>query len=108
MCSVLGWLSSPWPWYVAGLLIGLFVPALLLIGNKPLGSRATPVTQSKLSVRAADLYICRCMLRHRHRERRGCVLVSHSGNVSLSVVSHVRHSARQRLLLLNRVARYSA
>lgn len=30
-------LSGPWPWYVAGPLIGLFVPALLLIGNKELG-----------------------------------------------------------------------
>jgi uncharacterized membrane protein YedE/YeeE len=32
------WLSQPWPWYVAGPLIGLCVPVLLLIGNKPLGS----------------------------------------------------------------------
>lgn len=32
------WLSQPWPWYVAGPLIGLFVPVLLLLGNKPLGS----------------------------------------------------------------------
>ncbi len=30
-------LSKPWPWYVAGPLIGLMVPLLLLIGNKPLG-----------------------------------------------------------------------
>jgi hypothetical protein len=30
-------LSGPWPWFVAGPLIGLFVPALLLIGNKELG-----------------------------------------------------------------------
>jgi uncharacterized protein len=27
----------PWPWYVAGPLIGLFVPVLLLLGNKPFG-----------------------------------------------------------------------
>ncbi len=27
----------PWPWYVAGPLIGLTVPALLLLGNKPFG-----------------------------------------------------------------------
>jgi uncharacterized membrane protein YedE/YeeE len=27
----------PWPWYVAGPLIGLFVPALLWLGNKPFG-----------------------------------------------------------------------
>jgi uncharacterized membrane protein YedE/YeeE len=31
------WLSSPWPWYVAGPLIGLIVPLLLLLGNKPFG-----------------------------------------------------------------------
>jgi uncharacterized membrane protein YedE/YeeE len=29
--------SGPWPWYVAGPLIGLFVPTLLLLGNKPFG-----------------------------------------------------------------------
>lgn len=31
------WLSRPWPWYVAGPLIGLTVPALLLLGNKAFG-----------------------------------------------------------------------
>jgi hypothetical protein len=30
-------LTEPWPWYVAGPAIGLFVPALLLIGNKQFG-----------------------------------------------------------------------
>ncbi|UBM59699.1 YeeE/YedE family protein [Marinilongibacter aquaticus] len=28
---------KPWPWYVAGPLIGLMVPLLLLLGNKPFG-----------------------------------------------------------------------
>ena len=31
------WLQKPWPWYIAGPMIGLMVPALLLIGNKSLG-----------------------------------------------------------------------
>ena len=31
------WLQKPWPWYVAGPMIGLMVPFLLLIGNKSLG-----------------------------------------------------------------------
>ena len=31
------WISQPWPWYVAGPLIGLMVPALLLLGNKLFG-----------------------------------------------------------------------
>lgn len=31
------WLKQPWPWYVAGPLIGLTVPTLLLIGNKRFG-----------------------------------------------------------------------
>jgi uncharacterized protein len=31
------WLTTPWPWYVAGPLIGLFVPALLIAGNKVFG-----------------------------------------------------------------------
>lgn len=30
-------LRRPWPWYVAGPLIGLFVPALLIMGNRRLG-----------------------------------------------------------------------
>jgi uncharacterized protein len=30
-------IKQPWPWYVAGPLIGLFVPLLLLYGNKNLG-----------------------------------------------------------------------
>ena len=30
-------LSQPWPWYVAGPLIGLMVPLLLKVGNKPFG-----------------------------------------------------------------------
>lgn len=33
-------LSKPWPWYVAGALIGLIVPALLLLGNKHFGISA--------------------------------------------------------------------
>ena len=31
------WFNAEWPWYVAGPLIGLFVPALLLVGNKSFG-----------------------------------------------------------------------
>src|SRR6476661_7355714 len=30
-------IRQPWPWYVGGILIGLTVPALLLIGNKSFG-----------------------------------------------------------------------
>ncbi|MCU0396078.1 MAG: YeeE/YedE family protein [Chitinophagaceae bacterium] len=33
-------LSKPWPWYVAGAVIGLIVPALLLLGNKHFGISA--------------------------------------------------------------------
>jgi len=34
-------LYKPWPWYVAGPLIGLSVPLLLLLGNKKLGISST-------------------------------------------------------------------
>ena len=34
-------LYKPWPWYVAGTIIGLTVPALLLLGNKKLGISST-------------------------------------------------------------------
>lgn len=34
---MLAFLSQPWPWYVAGLLIGLTVPTLLILGNKVFG-----------------------------------------------------------------------
>jgi uncharacterized membrane protein YedE/YeeE len=30
-------IKQPWPWYIAGPLIGLVVPALLLLGNKTFG-----------------------------------------------------------------------
>lgn len=33
-------LQQPWPWYVAGPLIGLMVPVLLLVGNKLFGISA--------------------------------------------------------------------
>lgn len=35
--NVIDWISQPWPWYVGGPLIGLMVPALLLLGNKSFG-----------------------------------------------------------------------
>jgi uncharacterized protein len=34
---MLDWIKQPWPWYVAGPLIGLTVPLLLLLGNKSFG-----------------------------------------------------------------------
>src|SRR6266568_3884612 len=34
---MVAFLSQPWPWYVAGPLIGLFVPALLVLGNRQFG-----------------------------------------------------------------------
>lgn len=33
-------LKEPWPWYVAGPLVGLTVPALLILGNKHFGISA--------------------------------------------------------------------
>ena len=38
--GILNFLTQPWPWYVAGPLIGLTVPALLLIGSKTFGVSA--------------------------------------------------------------------
>lgn len=37
MDQLIEWVSQPWPWYVAGPLIGLTVPALLILGNKSFG-----------------------------------------------------------------------
>ena len=34
-------LKQPWPWYVAGPLIGITVPALLILGNKSFGISAS-------------------------------------------------------------------
>lgn len=34
---MLEFLKQPWPWYIAGPLVGLTVPALLIIGNKSFG-----------------------------------------------------------------------
>lgn len=38
--SILEYISQPWPWYIAGPLVGLTVPALLLLGNKNFGISA--------------------------------------------------------------------
>jgi len=35
--SLMEFLRQPWPWYVGGPLIGLFVPALLLLTNRAFG-----------------------------------------------------------------------
>jgi len=37
---MIAFLTQPWPWYVAGPLIGLTVPALLILGNKHFGISA--------------------------------------------------------------------
>lgn len=50
------WLTSPWPWYVAGPLLGLVVPLLLWLGNKPFG-----VSSSLRDVCAA---VAPCGLQH--------------------------------------------
>jgi uncharacterized membrane protein YedE/YeeE len=34
---MIGFISDPWPWYVAGPVIGLFVPALLILDNRLFG-----------------------------------------------------------------------
>ena len=34
---MLEFIKEPWPWYIAGPLIGLTVPALLILGNKSFG-----------------------------------------------------------------------
>jgi len=35
--SLIEWIKQPWPWYVAGPIIGLMVPILLIFGNKSFG-----------------------------------------------------------------------
>jgi len=35
---VVTFFSAPWPWYIAGPVIGLFVPALLIVGNRMFGA----------------------------------------------------------------------
>lgn len=40
MTNIIDLIRQPWPWYVAGPLIGLTVPALLLLGNKHFGISA--------------------------------------------------------------------
>ncbi|MBB1285094.1 YeeE/YedE family protein [Flavisolibacter sp. BT320] len=37
---MLDFIKQPWPWYIAGPLIGLIVPSLLLLGNKHFGISA--------------------------------------------------------------------
>lgn len=35
--AIIEFLKQPWPWYIAGPLIGLTVPMLLIVGNKSFG-----------------------------------------------------------------------
>ena len=35
--NFIDWIKQPWPWYVAGPLIGLTVPLLLILGNRSFG-----------------------------------------------------------------------
>jgi hypothetical protein len=35
--EILELIRQPWPWYIAGPLVGLTVPALLILGNKSFG-----------------------------------------------------------------------
>ena len=37
---MLEYITKPWPWYIAGPLVGLTVPALLILGNKNFGISA--------------------------------------------------------------------
>lgn len=37
----MAFLQQPWPWYIAGPLIGLMVPLLLILGNKSFGISGT-------------------------------------------------------------------
>jgi uncharacterized membrane protein YedE/YeeE len=37
MDMLIDWLRAPWPWYVAGPIIGLMVPLMLFIGNRSFG-----------------------------------------------------------------------
>lgn len=37
MQAVMDWLYGPWPWYVAGPMIGAMVPLMLLIGSRSFG-----------------------------------------------------------------------
>jgi hypothetical protein len=39
--DLLQFIKQPWPWYVAGPLIGLVVPLLLILGNKSFGISST-------------------------------------------------------------------
>lgn len=39
--EILALIKEPWPWYVAGPLVGLTVPALLILGNKSFGISAS-------------------------------------------------------------------
>lgn len=35
--NIIEFVSQPWPWYVAGPILGLFVPLLLFVGNRQFG-----------------------------------------------------------------------
>ena len=47
----MNWLLDPWPWYVAGPMIGLTVPAMYLLINKPFGISRSLSIIGRLSIK---------------------------------------------------------
>jgi uncharacterized protein len=73
---MLEWISQPWPWYVAGVFIGLTVPALLLLGNKTFG------ISSSLQTHLRRLYACENSIFQLRLEERILEFVLCSGHIA--------------------------
>jgi uncharacterized membrane protein YedE/YeeE len=55
--EILELIRQPWPWYIAGPLVGLTVPALLILGNKSFGISGTLRHTCAMCMPASILYI---------------------------------------------------
>ena len=77
MNQFIEWISQPWPWYVAGPMIGLTVPALLILGNKAFGISSSLRHICAACVPAGIPFFTYYLLRHLPGLRVGAHMCSH-------------------------------
>jgi hypothetical protein len=80
--EILEFIRQPWPWYIAGPLVGLTVPALIL-GNKSFGISGT-------LTRLRNVYVCKdffyLRLEKRNMEYVFCIGILIGGIVAFSFI----------------------
>jgi hypothetical protein len=79
--EILEFIRQPWPWYIAGPLVGLTVPALLILGNKSFGISGTYDTLAQCVCLRKDSFYLRL---ERNMEYVFCIGILIGGIVAFS------------------------